>query len=99
MRTPQGYATIFDPDRPLVERDTITCSHCQRIVFVKPGTGATTYLFPQMQGPDKEEPGAFCTTCMSAICIQCCAEGTCTPFMKKLELYEKRQRLLRAVGV
>lgn len=31
----QGYLTIVHPDNPLVEVDTITCAHCQRIEPVK----------------------------------------------------------------
>jgi len=97
-----GYAIAVDPDAKggtLFERDTITCKHCQRIVFTKPGSASTVYLFPQRQGPDKEEPGAFCRVCMSPICLACCAVGTCTPWERRMEKIEARDRMLRSVGL
>ncbi len=36
MRNPGGYARITGPSGKLAqEADTITCFHCQRVVFVK----------------------------------------------------------------
>lgn len=101
MRQPHGFAIIVDPDQrdPLLERDTVTCGHCQALVFVKPGTGATTYLIPQLDRTWKEEPGAFCRVCMSAICITCCDKGNCTPFEKQLEVVEAREKFLRSAGI
>lgn len=96
----QGYVSITMPEAAgPIERDTITCKHCQRIVFVKPGTASTVYLFPQVDGPDKEEPGAFCRTCMAPICLHCLHKGTCTPFERQIEQMEARGRFLRAAGV
>lgn len=99
MRRPQGYATFSSPDAPVIERDTASCGHCNRVVFVKPGTASTVYLFPQMQGPDKEEPGAMCRVCMRAICLACCAQGSCTPLERRIEQMEARRRMLRAIGL
>ena len=31
---PQGYAVVSEPDGPGQEWDTLTCAHCQRVVFV-----------------------------------------------------------------
>ena len=86
MRRPQGYATITDPDRPLLELDTYGCAHCNRIVFVKP------YAAPS-------ESGGWCGCCAKPICGPCADRGVCTPFEQQLEQSERRDRLRRAVGV
>ena len=96
MRTPQGYATLIG-DRGLSEWDTITCAHCQRIVAVKPGTAATVYLLTTLDGRTIEEMGACCRVCMGAVCLKCHAVGTCTPWERKLEQMEARDRLTRSV--
>lgn len=86
MRRPQGYIIITDPDAPTVEFDTITCAHCNRIVIVKP----------------KEDPaslGGFCGMCTKYICSACNAQGSCTPFERKLEESERRDRLRRQMGL
>ena len=100
MRNPGGYGVTMDPgsDRPLNETDTIVCGHCQRIVRVKPGTGATVYLiFDQTAWQWKEEPGAACRCCMRPICLPCCDKGTCTPWERQLEAMEAKDRLVRSV--
>lgn len=95
-----GLATVLDPDAPILERDTITCFHCQRVVWTKPGSASTTYLiFDRASWVWKEEPGAFCRICMHPICLQCCAAGRCTPWEKQLEASEAKDRLRRSVGV
>lgn len=97
MRKPQGYLTIVGVG-PQVERDTVTCGHCQQIVAVKAGSAATVYLVRDAHGREKEEPGAFCRVCMRAVCLVCDAHGRCTPWERRLEKAERRQRLLRAVA-
>jgi hypothetical protein len=99
VRRPQGYATIVSPDAPMIERDSCQCGHCSGVVLVKPGTGATVYVFPQVNGPDKEEPGAFCRRCMRPVCLTCHAKGRCVPFEKMIDRLEARGRMLRAAGV
>jgi hypothetical protein len=71
-----------------LERDTITCAHCNRIVMVKPGTGCTTYYIPQLIGPPKEEAGAWCAVCNKPVCLTCHADGRCLPLMRRLEMME-----------
>lgn len=105
MIKPQGYLTIVGegnlhgPDNGLVERDTITCGHCQLVVFVKPGTFSTTYLIPQWLGPDKEEAGAMCRVCMRAVCINCHDKGNCVPFERQIEEMESKGQFLRSIGL
>lgn len=95
MLKPQGYAT-FTGDT-IVERDTITCGHCQMLVFVKPRTASTIYLIPQFQAPDKEEPGAMCRVCMRAVCLKCHDDGRCTPFERRIEEMEHKRRMIEQV--
>jgi hypothetical protein len=83
---PQGYAIITDPDAPTRECDTITCCHCQRIVFVRPGQSAS-------------DAGGFCRLCMQPTCGPCADTGACTPFEKKLEEMERRGQLFRSLGI
>lgn len=98
MRGPSGYATITDPDHPLVERDTVTCAHCQRIVFVKPATAATVYLILDPQTRIwTEQPGAFCRSCMRPVCLPCEAAGRCVPWERAFEAMEAKDRLVRQV--
>jgi hypothetical protein len=98
MRNPLGYATIVDPDRPLVERDTITCGHCQQIVFTKPSTASTVYLILESVQPEvwREEAGAFCRICMRPICLACHDHGRCTPWERLVEAAEARDRRRRS---
>lgn len=82
MRNPGGYACVSEPDRPLREADTFTCAHCNRVVHV-----------PAKANPD--ELGGFCRMCMSMVCPQC-ANGSCTPFEKKLAEIEARYHARRS---
>lgn len=91
MRTPQGYAQIVDPDRPLIERDTVSCGHCGRVVFVKPGSASTVYLLQQRDGSWTEEAGAFCRVCMRAVCLRCHDRGTCQPRERLLDQLDGRR--------
>lgn len=84
MRNPGGYATIVNPDGHVEETDTFTCTHCNQVVFVKPAT-------------DPTEMGGFCLSCMRHICGPCADLGRCTPFEKKIEQMEARERLMKAI--
>ena len=106
MLKPQGYVTIvgdFSGVRKNVptafERDTISCGHCQRIVFVKPGTASTVYLIPQFEGPDLEEPGAMCRVCMRAVCLSCHDIGRCHVWERKIEEMERKRRMWTEAGL
>jgi hypothetical protein len=78
MRNPQGYATITDVNGSK-EQDTFTCSHCQKIVGVKP-----------LMAP--EEFGGMCKVCYKLICPRCVGVGACTPFERQMEIEEARER-------
>lgn len=100
MRNPGGYAVITSPDGGIVnfdrlrcekvgsgnyEADTFTCVHCNRIIHVKPMA-------------KMDEFGSMCRNCMKMVCPTC-ANGPCVPFMKKLEMAEKRDETLRSYGL
>lgn len=91
MLKPHGYATVSDPDRPLVEFDTVTCAHCSAVVHVKPGTGATAYLvWSSRQQQWVETPGAGCYACGYApVCLRCEADGRCAPLEQRLAQMER----------
>lgn len=96
MRNAGGYAIITTPEPTTVnfdrlrcetvqgtyEADVYTCLHCNRIVHVKPGA------IP-------EELGSMCRNCMGMVC-PACAPGPCTPWLKKLDMAERRDRALRS---
>ena len=102
MRHAQGYGLWVDPDAgvPLQERDSIACGHCNRGVFVKPGSATTVYLIQHIDLTTKrmwwtEEPGAFCRCCMRPVCLPCDDIGTCTPLEAFLEQMEGKRRLVQ----
>lgn len=89
---PSGYATIVDPASPLVERDTVQCCHCDRHIFVKPGTVGTVYLvFDRLLWQWREEAGASCWHCMKPVCLRCHDHGRCTPLEQRLRAMEGRR--------
>lgn len=98
MRNPRGYG-VWSSDSGTREVDSITCGHCQRVVFVKPGSATTVYLLYATDPavPPREEPGAGCRVCMRPICLTCHAAGRCTPFEQRIEQQEARQRFLSHV--
>lgn len=87
MLRPQGQVTVVSP-YTIIERDTCVCGHCNTIILVKPLTASTVYLFPQVHGPDKEEPGACCRVCMRAVCLRCHDDGRCLPLERRIEQME-----------
>jgi hypothetical protein len=90
VRRPQGYATIVDPGAPTFECDTITCSHCNRVVMVD------SRMRPEQQTPFRVIEPERCRMCMLFICPTCVYEAqrtvrACVPFERKLDMMEKRR--------
>lgn len=83
MRRPGGYLVGHGPAGVIDEADTFTCSHCQRIVRVKPRC-------------DPADMGGRCGVCDRLICPTCVGRG-CTPWEKRMEEMERRERLRRDV--
>jgi len=95
---PQGYSTIDDPDAPRpIEYDTAMCGHCQRVIFTKPGSASTVYIFLQPDGRVLEEAGAMCHVCWRPVCLTCHDHGRCIPFEKTLELAEAKAETRRSI--
>lgn len=90
MRAPHGYATVFSPDQPLRESDTLTCHHCGGV-----------YTIPPFAQP--RDVGGFCGGCFQPICPTCDQAlqqtGICLPWEKRMDQLEKRDRLLRQLGI
>lgn len=86
MRKPQGYASIVDPNAPLVEMDTFTCYHCNKVIHIKP-----------RENP--EDVGGLCKICMGLICSTCVDNGVCDPFEKKLKRMDDRYNTLKSYGI
>ena len=96
MRRTGGYATITEPEKPLVEFDLVGCCHCGAHIRVKPGTVSTVYLiFNPTIWQWQEEPGASCYHCMKPVCLICYEKGTCVPLERMLEQVEKAVRVAR----
>lgn len=97
MRNPGGYAYLVSPDQQrarlggvvvevsagTAEMDTFTCFHCNSVVHVPPHAPVNFI--------------SMCRQCMKPVCEPCSAKG-CTPFEKKLEMSEARDRALRSYG-
>ena len=91
-----GYGVWVDSQTGKVtqEMDTVKCVHCQRNVFVKPGTVMTVYLIPDRLkvGLFNEEPGAWCRNCDGPVCLTCHEHGNCdrgsAHFMRAIEKSE-----------
>lgn len=93
-----GHVLITDPDAPrIIERDTLKCTHCQRIVEVKPGSWGQVYLVPDDRQPSgyREEAGAYCRNCMGPLCLPCDDAGGCEHWEKRLEREEAQARRRR----
>lgn len=92
MLRPQGYATVVDPDRPVVEYDTVQCAHCGCVIFTKPASVSTVFLIQRIVHGLivwVEEPGAACWTCgQKPVCLPCHARGTCLPLERWLDQQE-----------
>lgn len=85
MLNPGGYAVVTDIDGRKTECDTITCSHCCRVVFVPVGK-----LWEMTGGCHQCGPGKF-------ICLPCVDVGICTPFERVMEAAESQERFARSV--
>jgi len=89
MLRAQSYGILTDPSfsQP-IERDGFTCGHCQYVVMVEPLC-------------DPAKLGGFCKVCSHLVCPRCynaIMKGAgCTPWEKRMDIAEKRARLLQSV--
>jgi DNA-directed RNA polymerase subunit RPC12/RpoP len=80
----RSYVTSTDASGRTHEADAYTCAHCNRIVVVEP---KATLAGCRMCGPRK------------LICPRCDAVGSCTPFERRMERAEARDRTRRSMGL
>lgn len=85
LRRTRGFL-VDDTSGGRVESETFTCNHCNHLVEI-----------PHKAPPD--EAGGICYQCYALICPACARKRECTPFMKKLEEYERRSRFRRELGL
>jgi len=85
MLRPGGYGMLVEAGKTTEEKDSFTCFHCQRCVWVKP-----------MMSPS--DMGGWCAICTKLICQTCAGKG-CTPWEKQLEKEEARYRFLKSAGL
>lgn len=76
-KRPGGYGIWFNGQEPNIERDSITCCHCNRVVFVDP-------LRPV------EDFTGWCMACFKFVCLDCARTGVCDPLERRLERMERR---------
>ena len=89
MPQPHGLIRILDPELPhALESDTITCSHCQRVVALH-----------ERDGRRKSGVAVHCHGCDRLVCVPCAETGRCEPFERQLEVIESRARLRAAAEV
>lgn len=102
-RKAEGISVITMPAGGSIERKTATCAHCDRIVYVQPGTDGTAPLSrpdPIMEAPgNAPEPPSVCHVCWALVCPRCHATGECKPLEKRLAQLEARDRFLRSAGL
>jgi hypothetical protein len=96
----EGVSEVTTPEGNLPPQKTVTCGHCQRLVFVQPGgdgTGSLAVLYDLLGR--RMDPPSVCHRCWSLICPQCHAVGTCTPWEAQMAAMEARDRFLRSAGL
>jgi hypothetical protein len=69
----------------LIESDTFTCSHCNRVERLSNDDGSR-----------RVDVAVRCHGCDALTCVPCAETGRCAPFEKKLEAMEAGDRLLAA---
>ena len=73
-----GFITITGPAGICREAETITCSHCQKIMPLEP-----------RPRKGRELNYGHCMVCDLPICLPCVDHGTCTPWEKQMESQEQ----------
>lgn len=92
MNRALGYAQHILPEQT-VELETFTCRHCNTIVRMQPDVTLASLDGAIRSGKELRDIRR-CHGCDALICPKCFKEPTCTEFEKKLDAYERRERLL-----
>ena len=80
----RGYLATYTDGRT-IEKDTITCSHCSKVMIIE-----------YMQLAQNVTYGGLCRGCERHICSACYAAPECRHIEKWCEEIEKRDRLRRS---
>jgi len=88
MRNPQGYAQWFNGDMGVtdIERDTISCGHCNMVSFIEPFQ-------------DPTDSGGLCKICMKLICKLCVDKRICDPLEEQIARVEAQHESRRSMGI
>ncbi len=83
---PGSVVQIFDAEGRVREQHAFTCCHCSKVTMVP-------------EGVKIEAVSDICRNCWKLHCLRsgCC--DRCTPFLKKIEAMEDRDRSLRSMGL
>lgn len=93
-----GYYQVIDPEPSrCAELETFTCGHCNSIVRMQKEVSLQSLDMAIRQGKEKRDIRR-CGGCDHLVCPKCHKSPTCTPFLKKLEAYERREALLLSCG-
>lgn len=92
MNRAKGFIQFIEPYQT-VEHETFTCAHCNCIVRMQKDVTLQGLDMAIRQGVEKRDIRR-CHSCDALTCPACQKVPTCTPFMKKLEAYERRERLI-----
>lgn len=85
MRRAGGYTIITQPGKGNIEKDTMTCAHCQHVSFLKPYS----------------EPEHRCKQCFGYVCKGPHCPDECRPLEEQLRMMESptyRPRKIFKIG-
>jgi hypothetical protein len=97
MRRPGGYAQIVSSQRSKVFFDRLRCEEIGEGTF-EVDTFTCVHCNSVVHVPARQDDEYFCRNCMARICPPC-ADHPCLPWLKKLEIAERRDRALRSYEV
>jgi hypothetical protein len=92
MNRAKGFIQFIEP-LATVEYETFTCAHCNSIVRMQKDVSLQSLDMAIRQGVEKRDIRR-CHGCDALVCPACHKTPHCTPFLKKLEAYERRERLI-----
>ena len=103
-RKAEGVATICGPIGEIAEIKTVTCGHCNRIMYISPfGDGTLSIKIPREANNSittlQAEPPAVCHQCWTLVCPRCHTDGRCTPLLRRVEEEYSKKRMFEAVGI
>jgi hypothetical protein len=96
MNRALGYAQYISPEET-IEIETFTCRHCNSIVRMQPDVTLKSLEKAIVSGKEVRDIRR-CHSCDALICPKCFKEPTCVEFERRLEAYERGERLIIAAN-